>query len=126
MRKSFTTKEHTDSGLAFLLLLLLTGLILKTALAYKLAVVCILLLLIKPQIFYPFTFLWLNLSDFLGKIFSRVLLSVIFLVFVVPMAIFRRLIGKDPLKRKMFRKSESSVFVERNHMFTREDLINPY
>ena len=126
MRKIFNTKEYTDSGLAFLLLLLLTGLILKLTFTYKLAVVLILLLMIKPPIFYPFTFIWFNLSDFLGKILSKILLSVIFLVFVLPVGLFRKLYGKDSLKLKLFRKSGSSVFIERNHKFTREDLINPY
>jgi hypothetical protein len=126
MRKSFSAKEHTDSGLAFLLLLLLAGLIFKLTFTYKLAVVGILFLMIKPVVFFPFTFIWLNVSDFLGKIISKVLLSLIFLVFVLPVGMFRKLTGKDSLKIKMFRKSGRSVFIERNHKFTKEDLINPY
>ena len=126
MRKKFNLKENSDSGLAFILILLLIGLIFKIPFFYKLAVVSILLLMIKPGIFYPFTFIWLNLSDFLGKIISKVLLSVIFLVFVLPVGLFRKLGGKDTLKLKFFRKSGQSVFIERNHKFTKEDLINPY
>ena len=126
MRKKFNLKENSDSGLAFILILLLIGLIFKMPFFYKLAVVSILLLMIKPGIFYPFTFIWLNLSDFLGKIISKVLLSVIFLVFVLPVGLFRKLNGKDTLKLKFFRKSGQSVFIERNHKFTKEDLINPY
>jgi hypothetical protein len=53
-------------------------------------------------------------------------LSLIFLVFVLPVGMFRKLTGKDSLKIKMFRKSGRSVFIERNHKFTKEDLINPY
>jgi hypothetical protein len=126
MRIKFSLKENSDSGLAFILLLLLIGLIFKIPFFYKLAVVSILLLMIKPGIFYPFTFIWLNLSDFLGKIISKVILSVIFLVFVLPVGLFRKLNGKDTLKLKFFRKSGHSVFIERNHKFTKEDLINPY
>ncbi len=126
MRKSFDIKEHTDSGLAFLLILILTGLMFKLTFIYKLAVICILLLMIKPAIYFPFTFVWLNLSDFLGKIVSKILLSIIFLVFVLPVGLFRKLKGKDPLKLKLFQKSGHSVFTERNHTFTKEDLINPY
>ena len=126
MRKKFNLKENSDSGLAFILILLLIGLIFKMPFFYKLAVVSILLLMIKPGIFYPFTFIWLNFSDFLGKIISKVLLSVIFLVFVLPVGLFRKLNGKDTLKLKFFRKSGHSVFIERNHKFTKEDLINPY
>jgi hypothetical protein len=126
MRKSFNTKEHIDSGLAFILIILIIGLIFKLTITYKLAVVAILLLMIKPGIFYPFTFVWLNISDFMGKIISKVLLSVIFLVFVMPVGLFRKLNGKDSLKLKFFRKSGHSVFIERNHKFIKEDLINPY
>ena len=126
MREKFSSKENSDSGLALILILLLIGLIFKIPFFYKLAVVSILLLMIKPGIFYPFTFIWLNLSDFLGKIISKVLLSVIFLVFVLPVGLFRKLGGKDTLKLKFFRKSGQSVFIERNHKFTKEDMMNPY
>ncbi len=126
MKTDFTEKEHLNSGLAFLLLLLIIGLGWHYTILLKIAVVAVLLLLTKPVIFYPFTFIWLNLSDGLGKIMSKIILSLIFFVIVFPTALIRRIIGNDTLMLKQFKKSNQSVFVERNHAYSKNDLINPF
>lgn len=126
MKFKFNQKEHTNSGLAFILLLLIIGLIWQITLAFKLSIICVLIIMIKPLLFYPFTFLWLNISDFLGKIFSKILLVFIYILFVVPVAIARKLIGKDALKLRQFKKSKQSVFTERNYKFKREDILRPF
>jgi hypothetical protein len=126
MRTSFNRKEHTDSGLALVFLLLLIGLIWHITLLIKFALVCVLIIMVKPSVFYPFTIIWLNLSDRLGKTMSKILMALIFTFFVVPIAFFRNISGKDNLKLKQFRKSDKSVFNERNHLFTRDDMLNPY
>jgi hypothetical protein len=126
MKTNFTEKEHLNSGLAFLLLLLIIGLGWHFTILLKICVVVVLILLTKPVIFYPFTFIWLNLSDGLGKIMSKIILSLIFFVIVFPTAIMRRIIGKDTLMLKQFKKSNQSVFVERNHVYSKNDLINPF
>jgi hypothetical protein len=126
MKYKFNQKEHTDSGLALLLMLLLIGLIWHLTLAFKFSVVCVLIIMIKPLLFYPFTFIWLNISDLLGKIFSKIFLVIIYFFFVVPVAGIRRIMGKDTLKLRQFKKSSQSAFFERNHKFKREDILNPF
>ena len=83
-------------------------------------------MMIKPAMIYPFTILWLNLSDILGKIVSRIILAIIYCVFLLPVALIRKIAGKDNLKLKQFRKSDQSVFIERNHLFTKDDMLNPF
>lgn len=115
IKTSFIKKEHVDSGLALLLLSLITGLWLNHHQEVILiAIAEVLVLLIAPVILYPFTFLWLNISDLLGKIMSKAILTVIFIVFVCPVAIFRRALGKDTLMLKKFKSSGGSVFTDRN------------
>lgn len=126
IKTSFSKKEHSDSGLALLLITLIVGSWLNSHLAWRLAIAEVLVLLIAPVLIYPFTFLWLNLSDLLGKFMSKILLTVIFFVFVCPVALIRKAMGKDSLKLKEFKKDNKSVLTDRNHTFTRSDLIVPY
>jgi len=126
MRTTFTRKEHTESGLALILILLIVFLIWHAGVCIKLAVAIALLVMIIPATVYPFTFLWLNISDFLGKIISKILLAVIFGLFVIPVGLFRKMAGKDNLKLKLFKKSEESVFTNREHEYIKEDLLHPF
>lgn len=126
LKTSFSKKEHTDSGLAFLLITLIAGLWLKLHFTLQLAIAEVLVLLIVPVLIYPFTFLWLNISDLLGRLVSKIILTVIFFVFVLPVALIRKAMGKDTLRLKKFKKDSSSVFTERNHTITKTDFTTPY
>jgi hypothetical protein len=126
MKIRFTEKEHTNAALALILLLLIIGLGWHISILFKILVVVVLAVMIKSAVIYPFTFLWLNLSDFLGKIMSVIILSLIYFLVVCPTALIRNLSGKDTLKLKQFGKSRKSVFTERNHNFIKDDLVNPY
>ena len=126
IRTSFSKKEHVDSGLALLLLTLLAGLLMNQQVALRLAIAEVLLILIAPVIIYPFTFLWLNLSDLLGKVMSKVLLTVIFILVVCPVALVRKAAGKDTLQLKKFKNDTGSVFTDRNHVYSKTDFTAPY
>jgi hypothetical protein len=82
--------------------------------------------MIKPLLVYPFTFIWLNVSNLFGKIISKILLAIIFFLFVLPVGYFRKISGKDNLNLKKFKKSGQSVFINRDHTFTKDDMIHPY
>ena len=59
----------------------------------------------KPQLLlYPYK-LWMKLGYFLGWINSRIILGLIFFIVLLPIAIFMRIFGYDPLKKKKFKKS---------------------
>ncbi len=126
MKTSFTKKEHSDSGLALLLLTLILGLWLRQHYTLQVAIAEVLVLLIAPVLVYPFTFLWLNISELLGRIISKILLSAIFFVFVWPVAVIRRAMGRDSLQLKKFKNGHGSVFSERNHTYTKADFTTPY
>lgn len=126
IKTSFSKKEHVDSGLALLLLTLLLGLWLNPQVAIRIAIAEIVVILSVPVILYPFTFLWLNLSELLGSIMSRVLLTLIFIVFVCPVGLIRKAMGKDTLLLRKFKKEEHSVFTERNHSYIKSDFTAQY
>jgi hypothetical protein len=65
---------------------------------------------------------WLKLALGLGWINSRILLSLIYFVFLLPVAWVSRLFTKDPLKLKA--KSATSLYNVRDHEYKKEDLEN--
>jgi len=68
--------------------------------------------------------IWMQLAKVLGYINSRILLSVIFFVFLTPIALLMRLLGKTQFVKKT--GMQQSLFVTRNHLFNRQDLQQPF
>jgi hypothetical protein len=65
---------------------------------------------------------WLKLALGLGWVNSRILLSIIYFIFLMPLAWISRLFTKDPLTLR--NRKTSSLFVTRNHLYTKKDLEN--
>jgi hypothetical protein len=121
-----TPKQCAEAGIVLALLLVMAGLFTGAGVCYKLAAATLLLDLALPGAFRPFAFCWFNLSVWLGFLTSRILLSVIFILIIVPVAILRKLGGKDRLLLKDFKKSTSSVFTDRNIKFGADSLKQTY
>jgi hypothetical protein len=68
--------------------------------------------------------LWLKLAEILGKVNSRVLLSLVFFIFLVPLALLRRIFVRNALDLKP--PVSGTLFHERNHRYTAQDLENPW
>lgn len=65
---------------------------------------------------------WFKIAEGLGWFNSRVILTVMFYVFLSPIAAVYRLMTKNPMGVK--RPDSSSVYVERNHTYAPKDLEN--
>jgi Saxitoxin biosynthesis operon protein SxtJ len=63
---------------------------------------------------------WYKLAEWLGWFNSRVLFSVLFFVFLWPIAFLSKLGKKNMLQIK--RTDDKSVFFERNHTYSKKDL----
>ncbi|RYY09535.1 MAG: hypothetical protein EOO04_38245 [Chitinophagaceae bacterium] len=63
---------------------------------------------------------WFKIAEILGNINGKIILTVLFWVFLVPIALFYRLFAKNPLAVK--RTGKASLYHERNHTYTKEDL----
>jgi hypothetical protein len=57
---------------------------------------------------------------------SKILLSIVFITIVTPIGLLRRLLGKDSLQLKNFKKSKDSVFLSRDHKYTENDIAKPF
>ena len=65
---------------------------------------------------------WMKLAEALGFVMSKVLLTLIFSIFLVPLAFLSRLFGKrSPVKLS---KGGNSYFVDRNYTYTKESMEN--
>ena len=57
--------------------------------------------LIAPNILRPLNLIWFKFGLLLHKIVNPVIMGLLFIVTIVPIALIFRLIGKDPLDRKL-------------------------
>ena len=121
-----TRKETLDAGLAFVLILLIIALVVKNHQLVAVATLAVLVCMTVPRFFTPWAFLWFSLSRVLGAVMSRVVLTVIYFLVVFPVAMARRLAGKDPMMRKRWKQADGSVFADRHHTFGPEDIELPY
>jgi hypothetical protein len=65
---------------------------------------------------------WFKIAHVLGWINTRIILSIIYFVFLLPIAWISRLFTKDPLMLKA--KGAQSLYVTRDHLYKKEDLEN--
>ena len=67
----------------------------------------------RPSILGPLNRAWAKFGLLLGQVFNPLLLGVIFYLVVTPMAVIRRLLGKDSLRLKS-KPSLESYWIDRN------------
>lgn len=66
--------------------------------------------------------IWFKIAEGLGWFNSRVILSIVFYVFLWPIAMLYRMASKNPMGIK--RPTGNSVYVERNHTYAKKDMEN--
>jgi len=66
---------------------------------------------------------WYKLAEVLSKITTPLILSLLYYLFITPIALLFRAFGNDPLRLK---DSKGSMFELRNKKFTKNDLENPW
>ncbi|MEZ5194857.1 MAG: SxtJ family membrane protein [Bacteroidales bacterium] len=115
-----------DTGMAMILILLLLGYFLKDNIYFVIAIPILIINMTIPKLYYPLAYLWFGFAHIMGTIVSKILLFIVFLIIVVPMAILRRLMGKDSLLLKQWKQSNNSVLKIRNHLYTPSDIDKPY
>lgn len=121
-----SNRQAKDTGMAMVLLLLIIGLFSGRVVFFKAALPVLVVDMIWPMAFYPVAVVWLGLSHILGTIVSKILLTVVFFVLVVPVGLFRRMIAKDTLQLRGFKKGTETVMKTRDHVFVAVDIDKPY
>ena len=62
---------------------------------------------IVPNVLRGLYFVWMTIGLTLGAIVTRIILTLVFVVAVVPIGLIMRLLGKDPMQRKLDPEAES-------------------
>jgi len=123
---NISDKQVIETGIVFSFISILSFIIWKFNAGLWIGITILFISLALPFLLKPIAILWFGLAKVLSFITSRLILCVIFIFLVTPVGLFRRLIGKDSLQLKAFKKNKESAFVDRNHEFNSADLKYPF
>lgn len=115
-----------DGGMALVLILLILHFTFAEYLLLVIAAVTLVITMGAPGLLKPFAEVWFHVAHFMGTYVSKIILFVVFYIVVTPVGILRRLLGKDTLKLKEFKKGRASVMDERNVIYKAEDIVRPF
>lgn len=119
-------KKHTDTAMALAFLSLVIGHLTQERGFLAAATLILLAAMIHAPLFHWPARIWFGLSHLLGGIVSKILLVIIFFLIVTPIALIRRLSGRDSLQLSQWKRDGGSVFVVREHTYAADDLTKPY
>lgn len=126
MPSVISPEQAKDTGMAMVLISLLIAIGSDNRQFVIIAVFLLLVNMIKPVLYKPVAKIWLGFSRLLGTVMSKIILTVIFFILVLPVGLLRRAMGKDTLRLKKWKKGKKSVFKVREYRFTSKDIENPY
>jgi multisubunit Na+/H+ antiporter MnhG subunit len=124
--RDISASQCKDSGLALVLMSLILAVAISPKYFLPVGIVFLVVTMTFPKIYRPFAMVWFGFSHALGTVVSRILLTLLFYLMVTPVGSVRRIMGKDAMQIKSWKKSQASVFQARDHLFIRQDLDHPY
>lgn len=109
------------------ILVIVTGLlvfswILKLPILIKISMVVGVVAIFIPIAAKGIEWLWMKLAFGMGWVNSRILLTLVYFLFLFPLAWVSRLFTKDPLMLKQ--RGLPSLYATRDHLYKKEDLEN--
>ena len=69
---------------------------------------------VVPQILRPLYFVWMAVGLVLGTIVTSIILTIVFIVAITPIGLIMRLLGKDPMERKLDPEA-TSYWITKKH-----------
>ena len=124
--REISLDQARDTGQAMALLCLIVLIFFKQPAFAGIALIVLLVNMVCPRAYKPLAKWWFALSNLLSRIVPRILLGILFYGMVTPVGLLRRVLGKDPLQLKKWKKGRGSVLRERNHTLSSKDIINPF
>ena len=101
-------KEKRDIRIVFLIFSAIFGVLawrhypsIESYVLIGLALVLLPIVAFVPIILRPGFKLWLKIAHAVGWFNTQILLSIVFILIFIPIGLIMRLLGKDPMKRKM-------------------------
>lgn len=84
------------------------------------------LLMIWHAPFRYFGVAWFAFGEALGFVVSRIVLTFIYIVLVIPIGLLKRRTIRKNMKLGQFKKGTDSVFKDRNLTYGQNDLVKPF
>ena len=85
------------------------------------ALIFILIGIVSPFLSAKISWVWLKFAELMGSVMSKVILSVVYFIFLVPIALIYRLTQKNPL---FLKRQNDSYYIERNKQYSAKDIEN--
>lgn len=124
--KKVSAKECTDTGMALVLVCLLVYFFTDNRVSLLASISILVLNMVWSKAFSFFAKVWLGMSNLLGTVMSKAILTVIFAVVLTPIALLRRVLGHDPMRLKEWKAGTKSVLVVRDHKYSAEEIEQPF
>lgn len=120
-----TDKWIKDTGTVFALIFLILGYAKESKNLLIVSGIFLLALIFAPQTISPFAFLWQKAAELLGYVVPKIFFGFVFFLIILPIGALRRFIKGDMLFISKWRDAKT-VFIERRHLFTKQDIEQPY
>ena len=124
--QTITHRQTVDTGMALTLVALLLGLFTEWMGWYRVALGLLLVTMAFPVVWKPAAVGWFGLAEGLSAVSSRIILTLLFGLLVVPVGVWRRWRGRDPLGLRSFKQNQLSALKVREHTWEATDLDKPY
>jgi hypothetical protein len=118
MKKVKTYETILVITTGFVILYLLTKAITFIIVALTISVLSIMSFYIADKI----NWLWMKLSEGMGYISSKLILSIVFYLLLLPISLIYKIFNKDTLNVR--KRNRLSIYVERNHKYNPEEMEN--
>jgi hypothetical protein len=92
---------------------------------FRYVAIILIVLALFPQFFLSgfIAKAWLKFGEAMSWVMSKIILTLLFYLFVFPISSLYRLFSKDLM---MIKKRKDTYFKERNHLFEKKDIENPW
>ncbi len=126
MKKTPSPLECRDTALALTFLLLLIWYFSKNVYFVYAAMLLVLVAMVWPMGMSLPARAWFGFSHLISQVTNKIILGILYVLIVIPVAMIRKALGKDAMRLRQWRNGDSSLFVVRDHLFTKEDLDNTF
>jgi hypothetical protein len=121
--KKSTESENLKSLLVIVVGFLILHIMFKAKVLFNIAVAVGLLSLLSTTASKSILWLWNKIALVLGWINTRIILGMVFYLFLLPIALLFRAFTKNPMQLKNI---DESAYTVRNHTYTARDLENTW
>jgi hypothetical protein len=122
-------KELTDSKVleticVLAIVSLIVGFVFALQIFFIIALVLLLIGIFIKKIAFIIAEGWLKFAHILGAFNTKVILTLIFFLFLTPIAILYRIVKGDSMKLRRKNRAEKSYWIEKNHKYAAKDMEN--